>query len=195
MVLLSHRGSSDNLSTYERFSLPSKSTLGTDAVASRNVKPKLVKECAARSPVRGWRAARDEPVTEMFSFVPYRNVGRKDACFPGPAVSLLGYINPASLGYINPASLGYINPASLGYINPASLGYINPASLGYINPASLGYINPASNGTNGKLGRVDGSTRLSGKGRGPLHHAQPNELLSIRSPPDPCLATDCNTRS
>ena len=82
-------------------------------------------ECVARSPVRGWRAARDEPVTEMFSFVPYRNVGLKDTCFPGPAVS------------------------------------------------PLGYINPASNGTNGKLRKVDGSTRLSGKGRGPLHHAQP----------------------
>ena len=75
----------------------------------------------------------------MFSFVPYRNFGRKDACFPGPAVSLLGYINPAS------------------------------------------------NGINGKSGRVDGSTRLLGKGRGPLHHAQPNEILSIKSPPGPWL--------
>ena len=71
----------------------------------------------------------------MFSFVAYRNVGRKDACFPGPTVSLLGYINTAS------------------------------------------------NGINGKSGRVEGSKRLLGKGRGPLHHAQPNEILSIRSPP------------
>ena len=65
-------------------------------------------------------------MTEMFSFVPYRNVGRKDACFPGPAVSLLGYINLAS------------------------------------------------NGINGKSGRVDGSTGLSGKEGGALHPAQPN---------------------